>query len=184
MKVFILLEPPFSTISLELEDAAVAKKYSYFSLSDVYVSEAGGESEISKRLKEARNSGQELLPHFAYRMIIEKYLQKAPKNSPNGFVLDPDCISSVGELNILLDVLEKAGHSVAIIDIQVPAEACAEYIEDFGIEEAEGLSEIAEYFESFYPEIIDNLKEKGLQLEVFNDEEDPRLTFKRFSEML
>lgn len=184
MKVFLLLEPPFSTISLELEDAAEAKKYSYFSLSDIYMSEAVGGSDIAKRLEEAKIAGHELLPHFAYRLIIEKYLQKAPKNTPNGFVLDPDCFSSAAEFEILIEVLEKAGHPVVVIDIQTPAEECAEYIEDFGIDEAEGLQEITDYFERLYPEIQTIIKAKGLQTELFSSEEDPRFTFKRFGELL
>ena len=184
MKVFLLLEPPFSTISLELEDAAEAKKYSYFSLSDIYMSETVGASDIAKRIEEAKSAGHELLPHFAYSLIIEKYLQKAPKNTPNGFVLDPDCFSSAAEFSILIDFLEKAGHALTIIDIQTPAEECAEYIEDFGIDEAEGLKEIGDYFNQLYPEIQNIIKEKGLQTKLFSSEEDPRVTFKRFGEIL
>ena len=185
MKVFILLEPPFSTISLELEDAAETKKYCYFSLSDVYMSEAGGESDIAIRVKEAKAEGQELLPHFAYRLVLEKYLQKPPKNNPNGFVLDPDCFSSAEELEILLDVLEKAGQTVdTVIDIQTSPEECADYIADYQVDEAEGLQEIAEYFEVLYPEVQKILLRKGIKTEIFSSDDNHRVTNKKFTELL
>ncbi len=184
MKVFLLLEPPFSTISLELEDVAETKKYSYFSLSDVYMSEAEGGSAIAKTIAEAKAKGETLLADFTYRLIVEKYLQKAPKNKPNGFVLDPDCVGSAAEFDILMEVLEKAGHEIIVIDIQTPAEECAEYIEDFGVDEAEGMQEIAEYFDTFYPNICASIKAKGLQTELFSSEEDPRVSFKRFGDLL
>ena len=184
MKVFLLLEPPFSAISLELEDVAETKKYSYFSLSDVYMSEAEGGSAIAKTIAEAKAKGETLLADFTYKLIVEKYLTKAPKNKPNGFVLDPDCIGSATEFDILMEVLEKAGHEIVVIDIQTSAEECAEYIEDFGVDEAEGLLEIAEYFDTFYPTISAKITEKGLRTEIFSGEEDPRLLIKQFLEML
>ena len=183
MKVFLLLEPPFSTISLELEDVAETKKYSYFSLSDVYMSEAEGGSAIAKKIAEAKAKGETLLADFTYRLIVEKYLQKAPKNKPNGFVLDSDCVGSAAEFDILMEVLEKAGHEIIVIDIQTPAEECAEYIEDFGVDEAEGMHEIAEYFEAFYPNICAKITERSLRTEIFSSEEDPRLTLRRFSDL-
>jgi hypothetical protein len=184
VKVFLLLEPPFSTISLELEDVAETKKYSYFSLSDVYMSEAEGGSAIAKTIAEAKAKGETLLADFTYRLIVEKYLHKAPKNKPNGFVLDPDCIGSAAEFDILMEVLEKAGHEIIVIDIQTPAEECAEYIEDFGVDEAEGMQEIAEYFDTFYPTIWSKITEKGLRTEIFSSEEDSIATLNWFSVML
>lgn len=185
MKTFLLLEPPFSTISLELEDAAEAKKYCFFSLSDIYMSEVVGEGTIAKKIKETKASGEPLPPHFAYRLIIEKYLKKPPKNTPNGFVLAPDCFGSVEELEILLEVLDQNENKIdAVIDIQISPEECASYLEDYQVDEAKGLAEIAKYFEVLYPPFLEILKKKGIRIEVFNSDEDAKTTFKRFSAML
>jgi len=185
MKTLLLLEPPFSTISLELEDAAAAKKYTYFSLSDVFMSETGGDSDIAKRLQEAKATGQELVPHFAYRIIMERYLQKPPKNNPNGFILDPDCFSSPEELKILLEVLAATGHPLdAVIDIRVTPEECADYMEDYLVDETEGLLEIAEYFEQTYPETMKILQEANVRIVAMSGETDARETYKQFCELL
>ncbi len=186
MRIFLLLEPPFSTISLELEDAALTRKYYYFSLSDVFISETAGGSATAKRLKESIENGEEMQPLLSYRIILEKYLQKPPRNFPNGIILDPDCFGTAEELQVLLEVIEKYGNKIeGVIDIQTDAEECADYIEDFGVDEADGLLEISDYFENLYPEAKKIFKKKDIEIiATFSPDEDPRKMLKQFTDML
>ena len=57
-------------------------------------------------------------------------------------------------------------------------------MEDYGVEEEEGIADIDEYFDVLYPEIIKIINDKGIKIETFSSDEDPRVTFKRFAEML
>lgn len=152
MKIILLLEPPFCSMSLDIEDVFSVKKYSYLSLSDLFMAEMGGGSAIFKEVKSQESSD----PQFVFKAIVEKYLQKTPKNFPSGFVLDPDFINDREELILLLELLKKMGHQISyVIDIQESEEICKEYIDDFQVDREEGVAEIRNYFDEFYPQVIE-----------------------------
>jgi hypothetical protein len=185
MKYILLLEPPFCTTSLDLEEIAEKKKYYYLSMSDVYISELGGETEISEKLKELKSQNQEISENFTYELILEKYLKKTPRNFPNGFVLDPDCFGTKEELNILLEkIIQLENSDLLVIDIISTPEQCAELIVDYQADETEGREEIKEYFESFYPEVKEILSAKNIPVKIIESDKEEKEIAKNFSSIL
>ena len=182
MKIIILLEPPYSIISLELEEIAQSQKFTYFSLSDVYPSETGSESDIAKTMK--TYSSRQEAQSYAYRAILKKHLKNPPKNGPNGFVLDPDCVESPAEVAILLEVLTELGHPAPIVvDVQTSMEECMENVEDMSWDE-EAAAEVSTYFEGQYDAFLDCYKHKGLTIVEFDVEMDEKGLRKQFLTLL
>jgi hypothetical protein len=182
MKIIILLEPPYSIISLELEEIAQSQKFTYFSLSDVYPSETGGESEIAKQMKtfETRQEAQS----YVFSAILKKHLKNPPKNGPNGFVLDPDCIESPKEIEILLDILAEMGQPAPIVvDIQTSLEECMENVAEMSWDEA-AAAEVSAYFDVQYDLFLGTFKAKGLTIVDFDVEMDEKGLSKQFLEIL
>ena len=185
MRYILLLEPPFCTTSLDLEEIAEKKKYYYLSMSDVYISELGGETEISEKLKELKSQNQEISANFTYELILDKYLKKTPKNFPNGFVLDPDCFGTLEELNILLEkIIQYENAELLFIDILSTPANCEELIVDYHADEAEGKEEIKEYYESFYPKVSEIIKSKNIPVKTLESDKEEKEIAKIFSEIL
>lgn len=165
MKIIILLEPPYSIISLELEETAIAKKFTYFSLSDVYPSETGGESDIAKQMQSFPTRAE--AQSFAYAAILKKHLKNPPKSGPNGFILDSDCIESPEEVGLLLDILTEMGHAAPIVlDIKTPMEECLDNVDDLSWEE-DATAEVERYFQTQYTQLLTAFQARGLRVMDF-----------------
>lgn len=184
MKIILLLEPPYSMVSLELEDGAAANGFTYFSLSDAFMNEAGSNSELGKKINSKSEDENDIQSEYIYRELIKHYLRKAPKNTPNGFVLDPDCINSVRELQLLLQGLKELGHELyAAVDIMVEQDVCYEYIPSF-MEEEEAEEEIETYFDQIYPQALSLFHQLGIRVESLDEEDDPREVYQEFEALL
>lgn len=185
MKYIILLESPFCTTSLDFEDITEKKKFFYLSLSDIYVSELGGGTEISEKLKELKAQNKEIPVNYTYNLILDKYLRKTPRNFPNGYVLDPDCFGNLEELNMLLDkIMSYENAELVVIDIQSTPEQCAEMIVDYQADEIESKAEIKEYFEQFYPEVMEVFKTKNISVKTIESDKNEDEAAKIFTQLL
>ena len=185
MKTILILEPPFSSLSLEFEEMAAKAKYTYFSLSDALLAELGGDSEISKKMEDLKQNQDTNISDLAVELILKKYLQKPTKNNPNGFILDSDCFNSLEELKQLKETLNSFGYQIdTVVDVKLTPEECAEDIEDFQVERSEGLAEIADYFENLYPQSLEFLKSNEIEIIEISDEEDEKLLFAKFAQIL
>jgi hypothetical protein len=184
MKIILLLEPPYSMISLELEDAASSNGYSYFSLSDAFMNEAGSNSALGKKINSKSEDESDIQSEYVYKELLRHYLKKAPKNTPNGFILDPDCVNSFRELQLLLQILKELEHELyAVVDIMVDQDNCYEYVPAF-IDEDEAEDEIEAYFDEIYPQALALFHQLGIRVESFDEEDDPPETYRDFQALL
>ncbi len=184
IKIILLLEAPYSMVSLELEDAVQPNGYTYFSLSDAFMNEAGSNSALGKKISKGKDEDSSIESEYIYTELLRHYLKKAPKNGPKGFVLDPDCINNVRELQLLIAVLQELGHeSFTVVDIMTERELCLEYIPDF-IDEEEAEEEIDAYFDEIYPQALALFHQLGIRVEHLDEEDDPRESYQDFVALL
>ena len=147
MKTLLLLEPPYAVYSLEVEELALQEDYYYLSLSDLFMQEAGSKSALGKNLGE-------LDPKARYQQLMQSKLRKLPRNIKAGWLLDPDCISSLEEAQALKELLEELNHPLdAIIIGQASEEELLTDLPDY-IEKETAAEEIKEYFTHLLPGIL------------------------------
>ncbi|EJF51963.1 hypothetical protein SapgrDRAFT_0210 [Saprospira grandis DSM 2844] len=175
MKTLLLLEPPYAIYSLEVEELALQEDYYYLSLSDLFMQEAGSKSALGQSLGELDAKAR-------YKQLMQSKLRKLPRNIKAGWLLDPDCISSLEEAQALKELLEELNHPLdAIIIGQATAENLLAEVPDYEDKET-AAEEIKDYFVTLLPGILQIFPEVP-QLEL-SEQDDWKALHKQIRKLL